>query len=134
MKKFIYLVQSEKGLRKNLNKLYGPDSDVLLLTWRKPITNAIFFPLSTWTEGINRLYQEVFKTNYLYYVFVDDDVVLKTTELCKNHTSNPWRIFERNLLKFLPAIGVPRLNGYKKSQVETEFTCWFDAISMAIQR
>lgn len=134
MKRFVYLVQSEKGLGKNLNKLYGPDSDILLLTWRKPVANGIFFPLSTWTQGINKLYREVSKSNYLYFIFVDDDIELQVTEQYKGISQNPWRIFEKNLLEFLPAIGTPRLKGHKSTSFNTESVFWFDAISMAIHR
>jgi hypothetical protein len=104
------------------------------LTWRKPSDKGIFFPLSSWAEGRNRLYQEIFKSNYLYYIFLDEDIELKFTELYKNTYDNPWRVYERYLLKFQPAIGVPRLYWNKGSPKKIQTIYWYDGISIAVHK
>ena len=134
MKKFIYLVQSEENIKKLSKQLPTSDSDVIFLTWERPVNNAIFFPLSTWAEARNRLYQEVFNTNYLYYIFVDGDADLKFTELSKNTKKSPWRVFENYLLKFLPAFGTPRFFWNKQVSEEVQTVYHYDATINAIHR
>jgi len=133
MKKFAYLVQSEGGLRRDLQALHGHESDVFLLTWRKPTKNGIFFPSSTWTEGRNRLYQQIVKTNYIYYIFLDGDIELHAS----SHTNvrgNPWRLFEKLLMQFLPAVGVPRFSWHKQTPERVKTVYYFDAPLNAIHR
>ncbi|OGK32270.1 hypothetical protein A3F57_03775 [Candidatus Roizmanbacteria bacterium RIFCSPHIGHO2_12_FULL_36_11] len=134
MKKFVYLVQSEGKLNSRLEVIYGLNSDIILLTWKKPTKEAIFFPLSTWTEGRNRLYQEVFLTNYLYYIFLDGDVDLRVAHPHKKTNKNPWRVLESYLLKFLPAVGVPRFSWDKTPYKEVKAVYYFDAPINAIHK
>ena len=42
---------------------------------------------------------------YLYYIFMDDDIILKT-----NATGNPWRLIEDFLRRIVPAVGAVETN------------------------
>jgi len=134
MKKFLYLVQTKEGLSEHLQSLYGPQGDVIVLSWRRPVRDCIFFPFSTWTEGRNRLYQETLGKDYLYYIFLDGDAYLKTTELCKTPQNNPWRLFEEYLIEYEPAAGVPFYMWHKKSPLEVETLYSFDMILNAVHK
>jgi len=135
-KKFVYLVQSEVGLPDNIKDLRNKDSDVIVLSWKKPVQNAIFFPFSTWTEGRNRLLKEVVDTDYLYYIFIDEDIRLEKTDFHKGKEKCPWRLFERLLLDYEPAVGVPDYNWplWDKAEKEVESTNKFDACVTAIHK
>jgi len=136
MKKFLYLIQGKKELPEHLNGLHDSENDVIFLSWKKPTKKGIFFPNSTWTEGRNRLYQEVIhlKKDYLYYVFMDEDARLATTKYCKVPCKNPWRLFEQYLLEYQPAVGVPFYCWHRKPEMKVDTTFTFDAIVKAIHQ
>lgn len=108
MKKFIYLVQGKAELMKNyLHLSDNPNADLILLTYdqpieavtNEPIKESIFFPKSTWAQGRNKLLEMALnKGDYLYYIFCDDDI---------NFIRGNWDTFEKQLLKYKPAIAVP---------------------------
>eukprot|EP00668_Euglena_longa_P030297 GGOE01037753.1.p1 GENE.GGOE01037753.1~~GGOE01037753.1.p1 ORF type:complete len:755 (+),score=188.66 GGOE01037753.1:78-2342(+) len=92
---FLYLVQG-RTFAEQLR--YSDDADTICLTWGTPVSFCIHRPNTTWTSGRNVLWQLAVKRprRYEYYVFLDDDVSISGTA-----------DFERLLLKWRPAIGVP---------------------------
>lgn len=141
-KEFVYLVQTEQCLPpKLLDKQHigDPQScrcDVIVLSFKKPCKdeNRTFFShveyLSrpadvdriSWSAGRNLLYSTSKARNYeyLYYVFMDDDLELRYN---KAHTPSsmrsvsPLRSFEKFLLDYKPAIGVPNYLIHHSSDV-----------------
>ena len=118
-KNFLYLLQTENCLPENLKPLQalgnGTDRDVLVLSYRRvcnlqPPSLAhvkyIYDNSTTWSTGRNLLYDasQNRKAKYLFYIFLDDDVVLDI----KNNPKkvNPWRKFEEFLLRVEPAVGI----------------------------
>jgi len=89
MKDFIYLVQGKSELIRNYFHLLGnPNSEVIFLTYDRPIEEAIFFPNSTWAQGRNKLLETALsKGDYLYYIFCDDDI---------NFIRGSWDTFENS--------------------------------------
>jgi hypothetical protein len=94
-KEFLYLVQA-KSFPEKLR--FSDNGETLCLTWEKPSPHCEFLPTSSWTAGRNRLWQAAAKLQkrYTYYIFLDDDVQVSAPEE-----------FERLLLKWRPAVGVP---------------------------
>lgn len=115
MKPFLYLIQ---GTATNVVKykfLYNLESDVIVLTYDKEISQNefpsiinIFLPKSTWAEGRNAQlnYAKKLNNNYEYYIFLDDDVEFK---------NGSFKQFQNKLLKHKPAIGIPLLDIIKNS-------------------
>lgn len=115
-KRFLVMIQAESCLTNHLisEEAFGNTSlcqcDVLVLAFKKECNETssahikyLFKPGTTWNEGRNLLL-EVGKSrseNYLYYIFLDDDIEL-TTELIVN----PWRTFLDFLINVEPAVGV----------------------------
>jgi hypothetical protein len=57
-----------------LYKTFFKDYEVFFITFKEKNNKAIdFLPSSTWSEGRNRLWQEV-KGKYDFYLFIDDDL------------------------------------------------------------
>ena len=125
---FIYMIQTESCLGPYLLRpgLFGDgcENDVLVLSWKQPCTQDlthlkhikyIYKPSSSWSEGRNLLYRlaKKFPKNYLYYIFMDDDMTFDFTnsDFSKRYRdlgiSSPLQAFEDFLLKYEPAIGVP---------------------------
>lgn len=100
MKDFIYLVQGKAELMKNYMHLSdNQNADIIFLTYDQPIEESIFFPNSTWAQGRNKLLEMALdKSNYLYYIFCDDDI---------KFLKGGWDLFEQQLLTYKPAIAVP---------------------------
>ena len=114
--KFLVMVQGESCLKNHLNseEAFGNTTlcqcDVLVLAYKRECNEAspvhikyVFKPGTTWNEGRNLLL-EVGRSrseNYLYYIFMDDDIEL-ITEL----SVNPWRTFLDFLIDIEPAVGV----------------------------
>ena len=109
---FLYAIQTESCLPIHLKKALGNpnecDCDVLVLSYKKSC-QAIFLRhvkyinahSLTCSAGRNLLWQVAkgWRTKYLYYIFMDDDIFLKTT-----NGGNPWRQFERFLVNIEPAV------------------------------
>ena len=79
MKTFIYLVQ---GKSEYISKFFflqeRKRAHALFLTYDAKVEGALYLPESTFAQGRNKLLIEAekLKNNYLYYIFLDDDVVL----------------------------------------------------------
>ena len=126
MDKFLYLVQSAARLPDIYSSIPSDRAELLQLTWKEPIDGAVYLPKSTWTQGRNRLMAEALQRprQYLFYVFLDDDVVFE---------KGNWRVFEDALLKYRPAIASPYFPDYppvNRSRLDLEaHTCfYFDAM------
>ena len=135
MARFLYLVQGRGALPRSLDALYSPDSDVIALSWRTPTKSGIFYPFSTFTEGRNRLCAAGLERNgnYLYFIMLDEDAELLLSDRLGGHGQNPWRVFERYLLEYEPAVGVPWYRVWQRktgAEVDTLFA--FDLIVNAI--
>ena len=114
--KFLYLVQTESCLPSNLrlNETIGNpkicNCDVLVLSYRKECRERpsdhfkyIFDSNTTWAKGRNLLFEVAMKRKekYWYYIFMDDDIILKSLE--DDH--QPWRTYENFLRQVEPAVG-----------------------------
>ena len=110
--RFVYAIQTESCLPVHLKKALGnPDEcncDVLVLSYKQSCTAVFPHHIKyingsslSWPEGRNLLWQvaKSWHIQYLYYIFMDDDVVLTT-----NKSGNPWRQFERFLFNIEPAV------------------------------
>ena len=140
MKRFAYLIQSPDYVPSFVKDIKTNDSDVYILTFKKPIDypNSIFCPAKncTWTNGRNKLAEMVMDKGYLYNIFMDDDIILKIDPKMADNKKNPWRMFEDFLLTHQPALGTCR---YKKKhffdpskKVDTTYQC--DGMLNAIHR
>ena len=114
--RFLYLMQTESCLPSQLHSIEAIGNasscqcDVLVLSFKQvctdtPLTHVeyLFNSSSTsWGMGRNVLFEVAKRRNeqYLYYIFMDDDIVLETKT-----KKNPWRIFEEFLKRIEPAIG-----------------------------
>ena len=117
-KPFLYMIQTESCIPKHflsLDKLGDATQcrcDILVLSFSKmcegertPHTHIeyLFNSSTTWTTGRNMLYSSAIEREekYLYYLFLDDDIILK---MKRNDTSNPWRVFENSLIRLQPPV------------------------------
>lgn len=122
--RFIYLVQTASSLPANYSCLDKNNSDVVYITWRDRVNESTFFPNTTWTQGRNQLIELAKEKggDYLYYIFLDDDLTINKEKV---------DLFERMLMKYLPAIAAPRMWGHNQScedlQEETHTVYAFDA-------
>ena len=116
--RFVYTIQTESCLPIHFKKALGnPDEcncDVLVLSYKQSCTavslHHVFYingSSLSWPEGRNLLWQVAKSRHlqYLYYIFVDDDIVLNTTK-----TGNPWKQFERFLFNIEPAVAAVETN------------------------
>ena len=115
---FAYLVQAEGHFDDHLLK--GDDAIVLQLQWRHPSpckgsssSSCVFFPNSTVNAGRNQLLQQLLvrfpDVHPNFVIFMDEDAGLLMREDGVGGGS-AWRAhreFERLLLQWQPAIGVP---------------------------
>lgn len=100
-KKFIYLIQAKTFFV--YDGLQGPESDYLVLTWGKPPPdgeeNAVYFPNSTLNEGRNELLRLAIsksasgREGYLYYIMMDDDLILEESLLAKQDLETAEELF-----------------------------------------
>ena len=116
--RFLYLLQTESCLPDSLRsfKTFGNSTachcDVLVLSYKQscvdtPPAHVEYISASSptsWSEGRNLLFGVAMKRSkeYLYYIFMDDDIILQTIN---NATGNPWRLFEDFLRRIVPAVG-----------------------------
>jgi hypothetical protein len=71
--KICYLTQTASDIS-DYYKDFFKGKDLFFITFKYPNSNAIgFLPKSTWSDGRNRLWEQV-KGKYDYYVFIDDDL------------------------------------------------------------
>ncbi|CAH1795303.1 unnamed protein product [Owenia fusiformis] len=128
-KNFLYIVNSDQCIRDYFvqTDMFGdPENlDVLVLSYNTPCEDLklnhvkyVFGPNTTWASGRNVAwtYAQKHLGKYLYYVFLDEDIVLKPTLpriLSKDALNkvNPnisiLRQFENFLLDTRPAVGAP---------------------------
>ncbi len=119
-KKFAYLIQTESCLndylssREVLGDAGSCQCNVLVLSFKRECNNNslphvqyLFNPSTTWTTGRNLLFKTIMaqKLNYVYYTFLDDDVVLRYGDL-REQGANPWRDYERSVLEVQPLLAV----------------------------
>jgi hypothetical protein len=132
--KFVYLIQAKK----NFISTFGhANNDFFVLTWKEKCECAIYYPDSTWTEGRNRLFEEVKDLDYDYYIFMDEDVILKAAN--DLNCGNIFWEFERLLEKYQPAIGMPLylecpylVDSQEEGEISTVYS--FDACFNAIRK
>jgi hypothetical protein len=114
-KKIIYLVQGSRSNILKFTHLQNKSSDLITLTYDQDIDESevtwlsnIFYPQSTFAEGRNKQLEVATQigVNYLYYIFLDDDVSFK---------KGTYADFEKLLLKHEPAVGVPLCDIVKNS-------------------
>ena len=124
-KKFLYLLQTETCIPdylKDSKAIGNPltcNCDVLVLGYVSLCKEAspkhiqyVHDPNTTWSTGRNRLHDIAMKrpTEYSYYIFMDDDILLKQTwkndSKVNSTRSNSWRIFEGFLLEYTPPVGI----------------------------
>ena len=113
--RFLYLVQTESCLPDHLDSVetigYASacQCDVLVLSFKQicsvtpsPHIEYLFNSSTTWTTGRNLLFEVARRRGekYLYYIFVDDDIVLEF----ETKQNNPWREFEDFLKRIEPAV------------------------------
>ena len=116
--RFLYLLQTESCLPDHLDSVetigYASacQCDVLVLSFKQicsvtppPHIEYIFSSSTSWTTGRNLLFEVARRRGekYLYYIFMDDDIVLRFKTEPNNH--NPWREFENFLKRIEPAVG-----------------------------
>lgn len=123
----VYLVQAESCLSEHFSSFLKLDSratrDVLVLSWGRQcldssrnLSSVVYVDgkNTSWGTGRNILYQLALKRNknYLYFVFMDDDVEFSfTSNMTQDFgysrgTRYPLKAFENFLLGYEPAIGL----------------------------
>ena len=129
---FIYLTQTEQCLTPGLiQTLELSDAskcrcDVIVLSYKtecreksEPHITYLFGNETTWGSGRNQLYFQAVqrRLDYLYYIFLDDDITLKFSEAAtpemKRLTS--ISVFQDWLLDYEPAVGVGDYEGHDGS-------------------
>jgi hypothetical protein len=117
---FLYLLQTESCLPDHLKSYEAIGDatscqcDVLVLSFERACDeslpahvkyiSSVNFP-TTWNTGRNLLLEGAMKRseNYLYYIFMDDDIDLEAKE--QDYDKKPWREFEHFLRLVEPAVG-----------------------------
>ncbi len=122
---FVYLVQHDSFC--NAAHLRHSDAEVLVRQWKRPDgcgDGCIFSPNSTQNEGRNAAWLYTFVkwpgTVFSYYIFVDGDASLvfradRSSFRVEDGVSSeqlPFRMFEKYLLQFNPAVGFPYYFGW----------------------
>ena len=126
--RFLYLLQTESciphhlRLAEAIGNTISCRCEVIVLSFKKACNETtlahvkyLYGPSSSWNVGRNLLFLTAMKRNkkYLYYIFMDDDIILKSeTDVEKN----PWRIFETFLEEVEPAVANIDINTRKKLQ------------------
>jgi hypothetical protein len=142
---FAYLVQAEGHFDDEL--LTGDDAVVLQLQWRHPspciegsrVTSCVFYPNSTVNDGRNHLLQQLLlrfpDVHANFVIFMDEDARLQMRE-DGGGGGSAWdahREFERLLLQWQPAIGVPYHSWHSLQQdVAVQTLDHFDHIVVAL--
>ncbi len=134
MKTFIYLVQSDSD--DPYPEMNHSSCDRIILTRQEGnprkirSDGTIFAPRASWTEARNQLLRQAMEQartsgdDYLYFIFLDDTCILSENkslarELGISLTGNPFRIFERFLLDWEPAVGSTTGSHYEKGPAVT---------------
>ena len=115
--KLLYMLQTESCLPEYLEEVIGDPSvcpcDVLVLSHRTicnepPPRNVKYIYTgrrTSWGRGRNVLYREAMKRKqeYLYFIIMDDNIILLDREGSAESSGNPWRRFEEFLVRVEPA-------------------------------
>ena len=116
---FVYLVQTESCLPDVLDSLeVFCSSDVIVLSYKekcsKPPKQGMMIEYivdksASWAQGRNKLFEvaKQRKKKYLYYIFLDDDI-----KLVSSSNQDPWRQFEKFLLRVEPAVAAVDMQNY----------------------
>lgn len=130
---FIYLTQTEQCLTPSLiQTLELSDAskcrcDVIVLSYKTecreksaPHIKYSFGNETTWGSGRNMLYFHAVqrRLDYLYYIFLDDDITLKFSEAATPEMMRltPISVFQDWLLNYEPAVGVGDHEGHDGSR------------------
>lgn len=126
-KAIVYLVQAQSCLSEHFSSFIKLESstirDVVVLSWGKQcldstrnLSSVVYVDdkNTSWSTGRNILYRLALKRNknYLYYVFLDEDIEFSfTTNVTQDigyskGTKHPLEAFENFLLGYEPAIGL----------------------------
>ena len=138
-KKFIYLVQTEQCIPDVFisgdNSIGNPEEcqcDVIVFSFKEKCLNLAPSHVeyidprpSTLNIGKNIMYQAAMSrnTDYLYYIFSDDDVEFQYNEKYtpfKMKSVPPLRSFEKFLISHEPAVGVPNYVHHHNSEQTIE--------------
>jgi hypothetical protein len=115
-KKFIYLLQGAKKRQSDPPLHESTNRDIIWLTYHDQ-SGDLYYPKSSWTQGRNKLLNEAMKRaaempdgGYLYYIFLDADVIVRTRTdkrlLYRNDLPlDPYDRFEAFLTDWEPAVG-----------------------------
>ena len=132
--RFLYLTQTENCIPTYLKspEVIGDSDacqcDVIILSYKQKCADTSLRHVqyifnssksTTWTVGRNLLYEAAKerKEKYMYYIFMDDDLELKS--MIKNSAHNPWRMYEKSLKTFQPAVVIiPLDNEYRGFSTE----------------
>ena len=122
MVKFLYLVQTDTCLPRNLLSVEMIGSaeacqcEILVLSFKEacrenPMEHVEYFfnsDATSWNRGRNLLFEalKIRSKKYLYYIFMDDDIILQS----KASRMNPWRAFENFLEEIEPAVGIAEVD------------------------
>lgn len=138
-KPFLYLTGTEQCLPANLasaNQIGDPKTcacDVMVLSFRTkcetPQGNQshisyLFDPNTGWASARNVLFFTAMKTRprYHYYIFLNDDTVLEYNQFTPVNMReiSPFRVVEKWLLDYEPAVGVLDYTGHNGASVVLE--------------
>ena len=131
---FIYLTQTEQCLSPSLiQTLELSDAskcrcDVIVLSYKNecleksaPHITYLFDNETTWGSGRNKLYFQAMerRLDYLYYIFLDDDITLKFNDEATPEMKRltPISVFQDWLLDYEPAVGVGDYAGHDGSSI-----------------
>ncbi|XP_078371279.1 uncharacterized protein LOC144654915 [Oculina patagonica] len=150
-KPFIYLTQTEQCLPPNLansSQIGDPmtcNCDVMVLSYRAKCQenkqshiNYLFDPNTLFASGRNVLYFAAMerKPGYHYYIFLDDDIVLKFNNFTPTDMTkmSPFRVVEKWLLDYEPALGVLdyRYNGASHWIHKRKYSCAIKETSLIL--
>ncbi|XP_078371478.1 uncharacterized protein LOC144655138 [Oculina patagonica] len=150
-KPFIYLTQTEQCLPPNLansSQIGDPmtcNCDVMVLSYRAKCQenkqshiSYLFDPNTLFASGRNVLYFSAMerKPGYHYYIFLDDDIVLKFNNFTPTDMTkmSPFRVVEKWLLDYEPALGVLdyRYNGASHWIHKRKYSCAIKETSLIL--
>jgi hypothetical protein len=140
-KRFLYLVMVESKLA-SPHLYIGPDSDLAMLCWKTDCSlvfpYAYFAPGTSWTSGRNKMVEIALslKNDYQYFVFVDGDIKMERKATFKDGhiDSNPYRVFEFYVLKYMPPLATVRSWHVVDPKQEVHGLYVFDAMFTAFHR
>ena len=136
---FIYLTQTEQCLTPSLiqtlelNDASRCRCDVIVLSYKNkcleksaPHITYLFDNETTWGSGGDKLYFQAMerRLNYLYYVFLDDDITLQFTEEATPEMvrQTPISVFQDWLLDYGPTVAASDYERPVKSRLRRQYS------------